>query len=293
MLPSITRILQTTSIVALALATLLQPATATAQAQCTLPDVVWLGEGAGTYTLPDGYDTLIVKQFNPFRFGVVDGTTVTLTDADNWTSHAARVWAMTGNAAPPAHFGEKVRLGIIAADMVVSTVIIDDDADTRLTSVVNETESVLTVLQPAMVQPVTFTTTHTGEYFVDSADSIAFWSPCVQPAQPTTPTATTTPTMTPTVTPTPMTPSVTLAMTPTPPATLTATSTPFVLTPPVSLTLTSTPTPTPTPSVPTGLTPVAHPTLRPDLDTAAHWLFVPYVSNAALFAHVGDGPTVP
>lgn len=148
---------------------------------CQLPDVVFLGEGPGTYGLPNGYDTLIVKRFGPFRFGPVEGDTVTLTEADNGTGgHVARVLAMTGTDVPPAHFGEKVLIGEFPKFAKVKTIMIDDDNDNRLTTVVNESQNIYTVVEPSMVQLIEFTTDHAGKYYIDSADSIAFWPACVE-----------------------------------------------------------------------------------------------------------------
>ncbi len=242
---------------------------------CRLPDVVFLGEGAGTYTLPNGYDTLIVKQFNPFRFGAVSANSVTFTEANNG-GYVARAWASTGTSVPSAHFGEKVSLGTIDAGMLVRTMMIDDDNDNRLTTIVNESESVYTVLQPAMVQLIEFTTTHKGEYFIDSADSITFWPVCALPFVPDDPTVfpthTATATPLPTGTPTPpstVTPSATptVTLTPTPTFTPSATATQTAMnTPTVTTTATATPSPTSTPTlgVPTGLTPFPQVTLRPE-----------------------------
>lgn len=158
------------------------PVQAGAAIACELPQVVFLGQGPGTYTLPDGYDRLFVKKWSPFRFGEIDGDSITLTADNNGreTGHVARVWAIAGANVPEAHIGEKVSLGRIAKDTLVKTIIIDDDDDTRLTQVINETERVLTVFQPAMVQPIEFVTNHAGEYFIDSEDSIAFWPVCTE-----------------------------------------------------------------------------------------------------------------
>lgn len=148
---------------------------------CELPGVIFLGEGPGTYSLPDGYDTLIIKRFGPFRFGPVEGDTVTLTESDNSTGgHIARAWAMTGTDVPPAHFGENVLIGEFPKNARIKTIMIDDDNDNRLTTVVNESQNIYTVIEPSMVQPIEFTTDHAGKYYIDSADSIAFWPACVE-----------------------------------------------------------------------------------------------------------------
>lgn len=290
---------------------------ALAESACSLPDVVFLGEGPGEYTLPDGYDTLIVKRFRPFSFGPVDGESVTLTEADNNSQgHIARVWAMTGDDVPPAHFGEKVELGEFAAGVTVRTVMIDDDDDGRLTRVVNESENVYTVLNPAMVQPIEFTTNHAGTYFVDSADSIAFWPVCVELVTPT-PTATVTATNTPS-------PTATATASSTPPATVAAThtavstSTPTATqtaTPEPSATPASTHTPTITltpfvPSVTPGVTPTNPPTLTPtptvtatptdpptvidpEAEPSDQVIYLPYVVNRNIIVILGEGPNTP
>jgi len=274
--------LMLTLIVAIIAALLPQPRTpALADDACILPDVVYLGEGAGTYALPEGFDTLIVKRFRSFSFGTVDGDSITLTNADNGREpgQLARVWAMTGSDVPPAHFGEKVLLGEFVGGATVRTIMIDDDNDTRLTVVVNETESVYAILQPEMVQVIEFVAPHTGMYYADSADSIAIWPVCVSMPTPT-PTASVTPTATATATFTATpgaTPTQTATSTVTPAATLTVTPTP-------TQTATDTPIVTITPGVPTELT--------PEPEDGMHRVLMPMIHTGKVLL-LGNGPNEP
>lgn len=240
------------ALIAMGTLTTLQPAQA--QTGCNLPTVTYVGEGVGTYERGTA-DALLVKKFSPFRFVTVTADTYTSTKADG---SPERVWLLTGADAPPAHLGERIALGWFAAGTVVETVMIDDDDDVRLTTVVNEVLTVVTVLHPTMTQRIEFVVPHDGFYFINSDDSIGVWTPCVivPTATPTmTPTATPSATATHTVTPTPTatatmiaTSTATHTKTPVPPATLTKTPTP-----------TLTATATATPPAPTNLTPTAEP----------------------------------
>lgn len=242
---------------------------------CTLPNLKYLGEGVGTYEMPEGYTNFVVKHWTPhYRYDVYEGNTYKALGNENGTGgHKVRVWASDSATAPVWIYKEEVDFGSLQAGALVQTVFIDDDhiepdgtVDTRLTSIINETETVLEVYQPYMVQDVSFIAPHTGNYKLVSGDSIAFWEVCITlPPTPTsTPTATNTPISTPTNTPTK-----TSTVTPTSTNTPTVTSTP-------------TPTVTSTPIVPTGLTPQAEPISK---------ILLPSVFNYNIA--LGEGPTIP
>lgn len=259
------------AVLAVVLAATLLPLQQMASAtSCSLPTVTYVGEGAGTYERGSA-DALLVKMFGPFRFETT--TDVSYTSTRTAAGSPERVWAIVGsNSAPPAHKGERIALGWLQAGSLVETVMIDDDADNRLTRVENETLAVVTILNPSMVQPIQFTVPHDGYYFIDSADSIGVWEPCV--TLPTaTPTATSAATQTPTST-----------ATQTAVATLTATSTQTPVPPTTVVTETATPTSTATvatvtPTVTVVVTDEAPTALTPYPDRQVKKVHLPIIQN--------------
>ena len=238
----------------------------------TLPSVVYLGEYPGTYTLPDGYSTFVVKRHNPFRFdldaGQTSGGVTQYTTADR-----ERVWACMGECDFTAFKYVPIDLGELGTGARIDFVVLDDDGlaqnnDQRRDwwAVDDPMQPYLIVEDQQMVEDLSFTVPFEGHWYFYAADSIGLITRCVQLPEPTpteTPTATSTPTLTPTstvlptntvlptstptITPMPTeTPTATSTETPvatdTPTATPTATNTPVVL--PTAVTATPTPIPT-------------------------------------------------
>jgi hypothetical protein len=165
----------------------------------SLPQVEFLGEGAGEYTTT--LDNFIVKVNNPFNFVFEPGPTYT-------TSKNERVYAVRGaNGAPPPVWEEEISLGQVQAGCVLSYVGIDDNPDDRINYFELNGEVIETVEQ-GWTWGGTLTIPEDGELVFVANDSVGGWITECEPPDTATPTATYTPTATatpedgPTVTPT-------------------------------------------------------------------------------------------
>jgi hypothetical protein len=225
-------------VIALALVVVLSFAIGGSAKANSLPEVEFLGEGAGTYDTT--LDDFIVKVNNPFNFVFQPGPTYTTTQNE-------RVYSVRGaNQAPPPVWEETVDLGPVTAGCVVSYVGIDDNPDDRINYFyVNDT--LVEEVEQGWTFGGSFTVPEDGQLKFIANDSSGGWvTPCETTETPTfTPTATNTPEPTDTPTPTSTLP---------PDITLTPTST---LPPDVTITPTDTATPGPT------ATATENPTLQP------------------------------
>ena len=212
------------------------------QSGTDLPTLVYLGEGAATYTIDPGWD-FIVKRSNPFDLVFVPGPTYTANDTD-------RVWRSQGTGgAPPAAFHNDIVVGNVTAGCLVRYAAIDDDIDGRFNSFYLNGILIHTIPE-GMVTTGQFVIPQDGELSYDANDSIGMYLDVCSTTVTNTPdpNATETPTSNPTETPT-STPSG--GDTPTPTSTTTinpnATATP-TLDPLATSTSTADPSTTLTPS---------------------------------------------
>lgn len=227
----------------------------TTSAQDSVP---YLGEGEGTYTLPAGYDVLIVKKFYPFRATVVTTGSYTSTFKGvlhGGKRHYERVWACRGAFChfPTTLFMSQLELSVGTS---ASTFILDDDTlamgDTRRPQMLNSAGDVVdTIESEGLSYWYSFTSTVSDTYTLDSDDSIIVFKWDISAPAPETPTATATNTETATPTDTPpvavITSTVTtVTPTPTPTNTSVPSETPTT-TSTATQTTTSTPTATQTP----------------------------------------------
>lgn len=216
---------------------------------CTLPSIQFLGEGPGVYQRPAGYHKLIIKKlvgYSPFGFEVTNQRAYTSTRS---AQPPERVWACEGNCVLPSLYHDTMDLGYQPAGAVFSAIVIDDDNDQRLNtlvagSVITPTY-VYTIAMQGMVQTTVFTTPLAAHWWLYAADSIGVVQPCALPPNlPQPPTDTPTPTETLTLLPT-ETPTEAPTALPSPTPTDTPTSTPTPTSSPVDTpTVTSTPSPT-------------------------------------------------
>jgi hypothetical protein len=210
--------------------------------QSALPEVVYIGEGPGTFTTP--LDDFIIKT-RPFGFAFEPGPTYT-------TPRAERAWGVRGaDSAPPALWDASEDFGQVPAGCTVYYIGIDDDIDGRRNRFyVNGVE--VELIEEGMVFSGSFVTPEAGDLTLFAEDSVAGWvTPCVveETATPTD-TDTPVPTDTPAPTDTPV-PTDTPEPTETPLPTDTATPGPSPTpsnTPPPGASLTPTPVPSATPS---------------------------------------------
>ncbi len=227
------------------------------QSTSNLPTLVFLGEGANTYTNDPGWD-FIVKHSNPFALVFEPGPTYTANATD-------RVWRSQGTGgAPPAAFHNDIVVGTVAAGCIVRYVAIDDDIDGRFNSFFLNGTLIHTITE-GMVTTGEFVIPSDGVLSYEANDSIGMYLDVCGTSNNSTPgpTPTDTPNATPTETSTPN-PLATAT------ATSTQTSTPGPLTTP-SVTPDGSQTPNPL-ETPTGTqtpnpleTPTTTPELTPDL----------------------------
>ncbi|HRW08123.1 MAG TPA: hypothetical protein P5121_23635 [Caldilineaceae bacterium] len=253
-----------------------------------LPEILWLGEGAGLYTLSEPYNTFIVKRL-PFQFVVEPGVDAGDGQITYRASTRERVWACAGDCALPALYQEAYLLGHFTPGWQLQLVVIDDDGeaqnhDQRINwwAVDDPMIPFQRVDEQAMVEYLTFDVPQAGDWYFYAEDSIGLALTCAQPPTATvtppatvtdtatpSPTSTATATASPTQTPTP-------TQTPAPTATATATATPRVLP-----TL-GTATPTPTVRPPTALQFVYYRAATTDAAIELHWATA-YEINVAGF----------
>ncbi|MEZ4675593.1 MAG: hypothetical protein R2932_15285 [Caldilineaceae bacterium] len=220
-----------------------------------LPVVEWLGEGAGSYVLAEGFDTFIVKRL-PFSFHLEAGTLNKSGQIVYQAKDNERVWICQGNCQLPAIYHNAFDLGTLEAGTVVNLVVIDDDGlaqnnDQRRNwwALNNPQQPYLVVEDQAMVEYLSLAIPEAGNWYYYANDSIGIAASCIEPAPTATPTLppTATASLTPTAT---ATPSATPTEIPSATPTVTATATP-------SDTPTSTPTPTPSDTPTSTPTPTA------------------------------------
>ncbi len=218
----------------------------TEAALAELPSVVYLGEGAGQYSVNPGGD-FIVKRLYPFRFDFEPGVSYTAVAGE-------RVWGMYGSTeAPPAVYDAWNEFGEVQAGCLIDYIGIDDDLDGRLNRFYLNGAVIHTIAE-GMVFSGEFIVPEDGQLRMFAEDSVGGWvTVCEEVLTPTpdpsdTPTNTPPPTETATNTPTPtIDPSVTPSVTPTdePGSTVTSTAEPTETESPPDITATPTTTPTP------------------------------------------------
>ena len=180
-----------------------------------LPNVLFLGDGPGRFTIPAGYN-FIIKRNGPYRIVFIDGPTYEAVENE-------RVWKIWGREQLFKVFEDDYDFGLVAANCLITYVQIDDDDDMRRNSFSVNGNQVHRMAQGMTVYGQ-FTASQAGQLVLTAEDSIAA---NIEVACPPTPTPT---------------------QTATPPPTSDATGTPTEMAtqPP------SSPTPTWTPTVPVG-----------------------------------------
>lgn len=252
-----------------------------------LPTIKFLGDGPGTFTMEDGFETFIVKRVRPFRFTLESGDVNDQGKRTYTVAARERIWICDKNCELPAVYEDFYPIGNFQPGQTINLVVIDDDDDARLNylAVDDPLTPYQVVEEQGMVQYVTFDVPQAGAWYYYAADSIGIASVCIEAtptatASPGTPTATDTVTQTPTATASPATPAATdtATQTPTAPATPTGTST-STPTPPID---TDTPTPTPI-SLPTGEgTPTPTPVVPPTAIELLYLEAAPHPSGVEL-----------
>ena len=152
-----------------------------------LPDVTYLGQGKGSYTLPAGADKFIVKRFHPFRFESKDGPTYKSTYNGN---PPERVWACTGECNFVKGYLDIIPLDFYPAGVRVNLVIIDDDVDNRINGwgTLDDQNNFTLVKEEAdqgLVNYQSLDIPFEGKWAFFAADSIGIVNICTQPTNAT------------------------------------------------------------------------------------------------------------
>lgn len=169
-----------------------------------LPQIEYLGEGAGRYTLGEEFETFIVKQ-RPFTFALDAGELNQAGETIYRARNHERVWRCQGDCELPALHEEAFTLGYFEAGATLSLVIIDDDGaaqggDERYNWwALNDPLVPYTLVEAQeMVEYLTFQVPAAGNWYYYAADSLGIAATCSVAPQPTVP-----PVLTATPTPTP------------------------------------------------------------------------------------------
>lgn len=155
---------------------------------CPVVAIQYLGEGPGTYTLPDGYETFVVKKFQPFRFDTLPGT-VDDSGQHTYTStrnavHKERVWACSGACDFITAFHQSVELGRISPGVTIHLLVIDDDVDDRLNGWVANGDidnPYQVIANQAPVQTLSLAVPFEADWSYHAVDSIGVVSVCLLP----------------------------------------------------------------------------------------------------------------
>lgn len=279
----ITAILVLVTIVGVSQSVFAQPLPAPATQLSVLPEIVYLGQGPGTFSV-DAPLSMIVKTYNSsgFFFDIHPAGTYEAKDRE-------RVWSI--NTVPeggiPAYHSQFVVFSTVTAGCVLDYVQIEDNVDDRINTFYINNVPVHTVPQ-GMVTYDSFVIPTTGQLEFDAVDSVGLLVlPCQnQPTLPPPPTATPSSTATsevPTATPVGITPTVEASSTATPTTPPGITPNPS-LTPPPDATITPE---SPTQPAPTATLPA--PTVPGATDQPQQPSNTP-VSTAASIPVTGGGP---
>lgn len=164
-----------------------------ADGQFEVPMVQYLGQGGGSYLLPDGFEVFIVKRRAagalPFTFELIKpdenaaGERVVVIDQDPRRMQQ-RVWACAGDCGFVAHLDGSVDLGYLEPGVTIGAVVIDDDDDHRINRWVveaNGTETETPITEQLMVEYLTLDIPLAGQWSYYAADSVGIVHVCLMP----------------------------------------------------------------------------------------------------------------
>lgn len=169
------------------------------EAKAQLPDVEFLGEGPGTYTLDPGFDTFIVKEWiftnpeaeYPYRVELnhYPGPTYTINASDGGNrGYQYRIWQHNGDNSPITFYrGDSViDYGSVDSNCIVEYVLLDDDPGDELVYWYVDDDHVHTGAE-GMVSKATFVASKDGDLQVRTTESVAVWivNPCASKVEPT------------------------------------------------------------------------------------------------------------
>jgi hypothetical protein len=164
-----------------------------AEGQFEAPLVQYLGQGGGSYRLPDGFELFIVKRRAPgalpFTFELIKpdendaGERVVVIDQDPRRMQQ-RVWACAGDCGFVAHLDGSVDLGYLEPGVTIGAVVIDDDDDHRINrweAEANGAKTEYPITEQLMVEYLTLDIPLAGQWSYYAADSVGIVHVCLMP----------------------------------------------------------------------------------------------------------------
>lgn len=145
-----------------------------------LPDLLYLGEGQGSYSLPDGYQQLVVKKFTPLRFEAFAASTYQSTRR---TGAPERIWACRGDCTFATGLAELIVLGELPATARLHVAMLDDDDDERVNMLIANQDleqPVARIENPTLTEQLHFSLPFRADWGFYAADSIGLYI-CVEP----------------------------------------------------------------------------------------------------------------
>lgn len=145
-----------------------------------MPDLLYLGEGEGTYSLPSGYQQLVVKKFAPLRFETLTTSTY---ESVRHTGAPERVWACAGDCTFTTGLRQALALGDLPKGAQLSAAMLDDDEDERINTLFangNLTQPVTRIEPQQLTMSFSYAIPFAAAWSFYAADSIGIYL-CIEP----------------------------------------------------------------------------------------------------------------
>jgi hypothetical protein len=163
------------------------------QGRVALPRIEFMGVGPGTFVLPDGFDTFIVKRRAfiglPFKFDTEPGQLTADGHRElviaRWPDGSRqRVWACAGDCSFVAHLDGAVDMGYLQQGLIVGAVVIDDDNDDRVNRWIADDHSEITeflIDNQTMVEYLKLVVPKSANWSYYAVDSVGIVDLCLAP----------------------------------------------------------------------------------------------------------------
>jgi len=151
-----------------------------AAGEVLMPNLLYLGEGPGTYTLPAGYQQLVVKKLSPLRFATLATSSY---QAAPRTGAPERVWACAGHCVFTVGHRQVLAFGELPANVQLHMALLDDDTDERVNTLFadgNLEQPIVQIEPQRLTTTFSYTVPFAAVWSFYAADSIGVYI-CVQP----------------------------------------------------------------------------------------------------------------
>lgn len=152
----------------------------TADGVALMPDLLYLGEGEGTYSLPSGYQQLIVKKLAPLRFETLTTSTY---EAVRRSGAPERVWACAGDCTFTTGLHQALALGALPKGAQLYAALLDDDEDERINTLFangNLAQPVTRIEPQGLTMNFSYEIPFAATWSLYAADSIGLYL-CIEP----------------------------------------------------------------------------------------------------------------